>query len=79
VVSMTDPHGRILAFLNRNRYFFIQIAPQLLIIGVCILLGVYPVMLINHRTQQCLVLVFIVHSLHVWAAIGGHPQLYSRG
>jgi hypothetical protein len=26
----------------------------LLIIGVCILLRVYPVMLINHRTQQCL-------------------------
>jgi hypothetical protein len=29
VVSVTDPYGRILAFLDRNRYFFYQVAPQL--------------------------------------------------
>jgi hypothetical protein len=29
VVSPTDPHGRILCFLDRNRYSFFQVAPQL--------------------------------------------------
>jgi hypothetical protein len=29
VVSSTDPHGRILGFLDRSRYYFFQIAPQL--------------------------------------------------
>jgi hypothetical protein len=29
VVSVTDPYGRILGFLDRNRYFFFQAAPQL--------------------------------------------------
>ena len=30
VVSATDPHGRFnLCFLDRSRYFFIQVAPQL--------------------------------------------------
>jgi hypothetical protein len=29
VVSATDPHGRILAFLDLSRYFFFQVAPQL--------------------------------------------------
>jgi hypothetical protein len=29
VVSATDPHGRILGFLDRSRYFFFQVAPQL--------------------------------------------------
>jgi hypothetical protein len=29
VVSATDPHGRILDFLDRSRYFFLQVAPQL--------------------------------------------------
>jgi hypothetical protein len=29
VVSMTDPYGRILGFLDRSRYFFFQAAPQL--------------------------------------------------
>jgi hypothetical protein len=28
VVSVTDPYGRILGFLDRNRYFFYQVAPQ---------------------------------------------------
>jgi hypothetical protein len=28
VVSVTDPYGRILAFLDRSRYFFFQVAPQ---------------------------------------------------
>jgi hypothetical protein len=28
VVSVTDPYGRILAFLHRGRYFFFQVAPQ---------------------------------------------------
>jgi hypothetical protein len=28
-VSMTDPYGRILGFLDRSRYFFFQVAPQL--------------------------------------------------
>jgi hypothetical protein len=29
VVSVTDPYGRILGFLNRSRYFFFQVDPQL--------------------------------------------------
>jgi hypothetical protein len=29
VVSVSDPHARILEFLNRSRYLFFQIAPQL--------------------------------------------------
>jgi CBS-domain-containing membrane protein len=29
VVSVTDPCGRILGFLDRSRYFFFQIAHQL--------------------------------------------------
>jgi hypothetical protein len=29
VVRVTDPYGRILAFLDRSRYFFVQVAPQL--------------------------------------------------
>jgi hypothetical protein len=28
-VSVTDPYGRILGFLDRSRYFFFQVAPQL--------------------------------------------------
>jgi hypothetical protein len=28
-VRETDPHGRILGFLDRSRYYFFQIAPQL--------------------------------------------------
>jgi hypothetical protein len=33
VVSATDPHGRILGFLDRSGYFFIQVAPQLSLRG----------------------------------------------
>jgi hypothetical protein len=29
VVSATDPYGRILGFLDRSRYYFFQVAPQL--------------------------------------------------
>jgi hypothetical protein len=29
VVSMADPYGRILDFLGRSRYYFVQAAPQL--------------------------------------------------
>jgi hypothetical protein len=29
VVSVTDPYGRILGFLDRSRYFSFQVAPQL--------------------------------------------------
>jgi hypothetical protein len=29
VISVTDPYGRILVFLDRCRYFFFQVAPQL--------------------------------------------------
>jgi hypothetical protein len=28
VVSVTDPHSRILGFLDRSRYFFLRIAPE---------------------------------------------------
>jgi hypothetical protein len=31
VVSVTDPYGRIIGFLDRSRYFFFQVAPPLLI------------------------------------------------
>jgi hypothetical protein len=29
VVSVTDPYGRILRFLDRSRYYFFQVVPQL--------------------------------------------------
>jgi hypothetical protein len=29
VVNVTDPYGRILDFLDRSRYVFLQVAPQL--------------------------------------------------
>jgi hypothetical protein len=29
VVSVTNPYGRILGFINPSRYFFFQVAPQL--------------------------------------------------
>jgi hypothetical protein len=29
VVSVTDPYGRILGFLDRSPYFIFQVAPQL--------------------------------------------------
>jgi hypothetical protein len=29
VVSVTDPYGRILGLLDRSRYLFFQVAPQL--------------------------------------------------
>jgi hypothetical protein len=29
VVSVTNPYGRILGFLDRSRYYFFQVAPQL--------------------------------------------------
>jgi hypothetical protein len=29
ILSATDPHGRILGFLDRIRYYFFQVAPQL--------------------------------------------------
>jgi hypothetical protein len=28
IVSATDPHGRIIGFLDRSRYYFFQVAPQ---------------------------------------------------
>jgi hypothetical protein len=27
--GLTDAHGRILRFVDRNRYFFVQVVPQL--------------------------------------------------
>jgi CBS-domain-containing membrane protein len=29
VVGVTEPYGRIIGFLDRSRYFFFQVAPQL--------------------------------------------------
>jgi hypothetical protein len=29
VVSAMDPHGRTVSFLDRSRYYFFQVAPQL--------------------------------------------------
>jgi hypothetical protein len=29
VVSVMDPYGRILGFIDRSRYYFFQLAPQL--------------------------------------------------
>jgi hypothetical protein len=29
MVSVMDPYSRILGFLDRSRYFFFQVAPQL--------------------------------------------------
>jgi hypothetical protein len=33
VVGVTDPYGRILGFLDRSRYFFFQVAPELYLSG----------------------------------------------
>jgi hypothetical protein len=33
VISVTDPYGTILGFLDRSRYFFFQAAPQLYLRG----------------------------------------------
>jgi hypothetical protein len=33
VVSPTDPHGRNLGFIDRSRYYFFQVAPQLYLRG----------------------------------------------
>jgi hypothetical protein len=33
VVRFTNPYGRILGFLDRSRYFFFQVAPQLYLRG----------------------------------------------
>jgi hypothetical protein len=33
VLSVTDPHGRILGFLDWSRYFLFQVAPQLYLGG----------------------------------------------
>jgi hypothetical protein len=33
VVSVIDPYGRILGFLDKSRYFFYQAAPQLYSLG----------------------------------------------
>jgi hypothetical protein len=29
VVSAADPYGRILGFIDRSRFYFFQVAPQL--------------------------------------------------
>jgi hypothetical protein len=29
MIRLTDPHGRILGFIDRNRYFFFQVDPHL--------------------------------------------------
>jgi hypothetical protein len=52
----------IFTYPNMKRTWRVQYLPGILTIGECILLRLYPVMLINHSTQQCLGLVFIVHS-----------------
>jgi hypothetical protein len=33
VVSATDPHNRIFGFLDRSRYYFFQVAPELYLRG----------------------------------------------
>jgi hypothetical protein len=33
VISVTDPYGRILRFLDWSLYFFFQVAPQLYSLG----------------------------------------------
>jgi hypothetical protein len=33
VVSATDPYSHIIGFLDRSRYFFFQVAPQLYLRG----------------------------------------------
>jgi hypothetical protein len=33
LVSATEPQGRILGFLDRSRYYFFQVAPQLYLRG----------------------------------------------
>jgi hypothetical protein len=49
---MPTNHSRLpFHVISMHKYEYTDII--ILIIGVCILLRVYPVMLINHRTQQC--------------------------
>jgi hypothetical protein len=51
VVSVTDPYGRILGSLDRSRYFFFQIAPQLYSQGwMCAVPD--PLLVIKSRSAQ---------------------------
>jgi hypothetical protein len=65
VVSVTDPYGRILGFLDRSHYFFFQVAPQLCIF-ICLFIAPYnsPVLCIlqakcTQSNVYCLSLVLL--------------------
>jgi hypothetical protein len=57
MVSVMDPHGRILEFLDWSRYFFFQAAPQLYSRGwVDPIPGSYDIHMFNKSDYQ-----FIAH------------------
>jgi hypothetical protein len=67
VVSLTDPCGRVLGFLDRSRYFFFQTAPQLYSRG-----GVDPVpdpLLLRNSYGNC---------IHKALCFRGHPHVETK-
>jgi hypothetical protein len=47
MVSATDPYGLIIGFLDRNRYFSFQVAPQLYSRSVQFARGLRPLSLVK--------------------------------
>jgi hypothetical protein len=63
VVSVKDSHGRILGFLDRSRYYFFQLSPQLYSRG-----WVDPVFTVLSGTQKCFILCAVSFNWIVfWA------------
>jgi hypothetical protein len=48
VISVIDPYGRILDFLEQSRYFFFQVAPELYSRGWHILKKILKAVVIEH-------------------------------
>jgi hypothetical protein len=69
VVSVTDPYGRILNFLDRDCYIFFQVASQLYLRG-----RVDPRRFIYHNGR---VEFSLLHSVQTGS--GAHPASYTIG
>jgi hypothetical protein len=65
VVSATDPPGRILGFLDRSRYYFFQVAPQLYSRGwVDPVPGPLPQKIWKRRESKILIDIRMKNSYH---------------
>jgi hypothetical protein len=75
VVSVTDPCGRILDFLDRSHYFFFQVAPQLYSLG-----WVDPVSFKIYFTKIMKLLAYchIMHSIQMKNPLWIQTLLYRR-